>query len=391
MRATKRSPGKARPRVLFLMNSLIVGGSERKSVRLANALQAAGWSVSVAYLDAAERTPAPLRGELDPGITVTCLGRRRHYSLTALYRLYRILRSGGFGTVLSVNLHPLCYLVPCLLLSKRRAPRSIALINTTEPRSRRDAVFLALYRLLLLRHVDRLVFGCRYQMARWLGQGGLRPGRATVIYNGIDHRQFGDDREFEPKRRGGSSPSLVIGTVGQLRPEKNHRELLSALWLLRRRGYSPTLVIVGDGPEGARLRQLARTLGLEDSVRFVGQQADVRPWLAVMDVFVLSSVTETFSNAALEAMASALPVVISRVGGAPEMITHGQDGLLYPSGDAEALAELLAGLIDDEEMRRRLGRNARRSVLTRFSLERMASEFQELLGEGWREPPQVAR
>jgi glycosyltransferase involved in cell wall biosynthesis len=108
---------------------------------------------------------------------------------------------------------------------------------------------------------------------------------------------------------------------------------------------------------------------------------DVRPQIAEMDVFVLTSITETFSNAALEAMAMGCPVVMSRVGGASEMIVNGYNGFLYESGRPDALARTRAGLAADTETRRRLSGNARTIATTRFGFAYMVEKYEMLLGK----------
>jgi glycosyltransferase involved in cell wall biosynthesis len=139
-------------------------------------------------------------------------------------------------------------------------------------------------------------------------------------------------------------------------------------------------LVVGDGPERAALERLAQATGLAEHIRFVGEMSDVRQALYAMDVFALTSIkSETFSNAALEAMAMARPVVLSQLGGAAEMVDPGRTGYLYPVGDVEGLTAYLRRLAEDTEHRRKLGREARQRVLERFAFERMIDGYEAVL------------
>jgi glycosyltransferase involved in cell wall biosynthesis len=167
--------------------------------------------------------------------------------------------------------------------------------------------------------------------------------------------------------------------VGQLRPEKQQSDLLEAASRLIAEGQDIVVMIVGGGPQLQNLRTTAVRLGIADRVVFRGELADVRPALAAFDVFALTSVAvETFSNAALEAMAAGLPVVISEIGGAAEMIRPAVDGFLYPAGDTAVLADILSTLAADKTQRDRLGAEAVRRVALAFSFEAMIDRYEEL-------------
>jgi glycosyltransferase involved in cell wall biosynthesis len=145
------------------------------------------------------------------------------------------------------------------------------------------------------------------------------------------------------------------------------------------------VVIVGEGPERARLEAQAAHLGLAEQVHFVGHQQDVRPWLAAFDVCVLSSDWEGMSNAILEAMAAGLPVVATAVGGTPEVVVDGVTGFLVPPRDPQALADAILRLLRDPDLRRRMGEAGRAHVTEHFSVEQMVHKrerlYEELLKE----------
>ena len=171
---------------------------------------------------------------------------------------------------------------------------------------------------------------------------------------------------------------IVIGTVGVLRPVKAHGQLIEAVAALTARGYDVGAVIVGSGPEESRLRRLVADLGLNDRVHLAGEALDVRPHLAGFDIFALTSSAETFSNAALEALALQCPVVASETGGMPEMLASG-GGTTFKPGSVDAVVTALEALVSSESRRRSCAEGARNTVVQRFSLQSMVDGFRGLL------------
>jgi len=139
---------------------------------------------------------------------------------------------------------------------------------------------------------------------------------------------------------------------------------------------------VGDGRLKEKLLARAEQLGLGRKVRYLGTREDVADVLAAMDIFVLPSVIEGLSYSILEAMASGLPVVATRVGGNGELIREGVDGHLVPPGDSPALVEALTHLISDEGARRAMGSQVRQRAVQTFSLQEMVTHYQTMYLEG---------
>jgi glycosyltransferase involved in cell wall biosynthesis len=154
----------------------------------------------------------------------------------------------------------------------------------------------------------------------------------------------------------------VILSIGRLSREKAQADLLAAAAMLRNRKFR--LVLVGDGPERTRLQEAA---GAE--VIFAGHQQDVRPFYGLADIFALSSMSEGSPNVLLEAMAAGVPIVSTSVGGVPEMIEDGWNGLLVPSANPAALAEAMDRMLADRSMAEEFARNAGIVVRERFSPE----------------------
>ena len=209
--------------------------------------------------------------------------------------------------------------------------------------------------------------------------------RWALLQNGVDTERFrvgppGADARaaigLDPRRP-------VIGTVGRLEDRKGHEQLLLALQVLgaRANGQRPQGLIVGDGPLRDSLAVQARGLGVADDVRFTGTVTDVRPLLAAMDVFVLPSWAEGMSNALMEAMAAARPVVATAVGGNTEVVADGSTGVLVLPGDSGAIATAVSGLLHEPERAARLATTARTFVTDRFGARARVVELERLYEE----------
>jgi glycosyltransferase involved in cell wall biosynthesis len=211
----------------------------------------------------------------------------------------------------------------------------------------------------------------------------LNPDKVRVVYNGIDGRRFqnGRPRALVRAEIGLPLDLPVIGIVSRLEHwDKGHQELFEAMALLRSR-YTLHALIVGDGLYRAAMVRRVQELGLAGQVHFLGNREDIPDLLAAMDIFVLPSHNEGFCLAVAEAMAAGLPVIVSEVGGLPEVVQHQASGLLIPPGDAAALARGLSQLLENPAWAHSLGERARERVMTLFSLERMAAEIQEIYDE----------
>ena len=210
--------------------------------------------------------------------------------------------------------------------------------------------------------------------------------RVVTVHNGVEtDRPYAIAREEARARLGVPDRSLVAVTVARMVPAKDHRTLLHAAGVLCRHCPEMLLLLVGDGKLEAELRQLARDLGLDGSVRFLGARNDVEDILPAADVFVLPSLTEGLSMSTMEAMAAGLPVVATAVGGNPQLVQDGETGRLVPPGDAAALASAVRSVIADRPYARRLGAAGRERVREHFSTAIMAQQYAALYDEVLRE------
>src|SRR5262249_35738590 len=191
-----------------------------------------------------------------------------------------------------------------------------------------------------------------------------------IISNGVDLGRYrrSPDPATNRARLGFDRDRRYVASVARFHPVKDHPTLLRAFAVVASTRSDVDLLLVGDGTLRGGLERLARDLGITERVRFMGIRDDVADILSTVDVFALTSLSEAASITLLEAMASELPVVVTDVGGNPEIVRHGIDGLLAPRGDAAAVAAALLRLLDDPRSAASMGRAAAERVRTMFTI-----------------------
>jgi glycosyltransferase involved in cell wall biosynthesis len=364
-------------KVLYLIDKLQRAGAQVHLGQLAAGLDPARFAPRVCSLiqggpvaDALERS----------GSTVECLGLGTLYGprgVLGLLRLARRLRRARIQVVHS-------YLVSANVFGTlaARLARVPAVLT-----SRRDVGFSRNWRLRVVEErlinplVDRVTANSPSVAAAVSREPGLRPDKVVLIPNGVDVDRCDPERYDAPAIRaalGIAREERVVGSVGHLSPVKGHADLLRAAGALVRKGAPLRVLLIGDGPLRGALQEQARTSGIAERVTFAGVQEDVPRHLAALDVFALPSHTEGMSNALLEAMAMARPVVATAVDGNADVVEDGVTGRLVPPRTPDALARALDDLFGEPARARELGREARRRVASRYSLPLMVSRYEEL-------------
>ncbi len=348
-------------RILHAEAATGFGGQEQYIFRLLHALRARGHHVQAVCQPHARLGPA-LR---EAGFQVDILAMDGAWNhLKGLPRLVRLLRRGAFDVV---NTHSRR---DTLLVGAAARLAGVPLIVRTRHLAKPVGSLLSYTR------VPRRVIAASQFVRRHLIERGVPPGHAAVVYPAVD---FPDPMPAPVLRAelGLGPEAVVVGSVGVLRKEKGHAQLIEAMRPLFARHPGLRLVIVGGGsPALERLRDEVRGLGLEGRVHLLGQRGDVPALLPDFDIFALATHIEASGTAFVEAGAAGLPVVGTRVGGVPEMMEEGASGLLVPLFDVPALTEALERLVADPGLRARMGAAGRRYCLDsgRFTRETLGRE-----------------
>jgi glycosyltransferase involved in cell wall biosynthesis len=235
-----------------------------------------------------------------------------------------------------------------------------------------------------VRFGDGLFFISENQRRFW-ERRGLSSRQIWTILNGIDLSRLpdvGPDLRAQVRARYGLADSdLVIGCLAVFRYEKNHLQQIDALARLRTQGVSAKLLLVGDGPMRSQIEARISDTGMTEHVVLAGMQRDVSSFIFAMDIgWITSLSTETLSLAALESMALGVPMVMSDIGGASEIIEPGVNGHLFPAGDTEALVAAVS-LLTEPDVRRRTADAARQTARDRFSSENMLRSYAGAFGQ----------
>jgi L-malate glycosyltransferase len=359
-------------RILFVTGDLGHGGAERQTITLANRLAERGHDCHLAHVKPADGQRERL------SFAPSSLDAKSYLDFAALRALSELVTKTNPTHVVAANEYAMLY---ARLATWGKGVPLAATFHATVLQTMKDRLKMLYYRPLFW-SADWLVFVCEAQRRYW-ARRKLFARKTDVIHNGVDTAHFSaSDSGRDALRRalGFADTDLVVGLSAVLRPEKNPLQLLDACALARRRGVAARALFIGDGPMRPALEAHAARLGLARDAVITGFQQDVRPLVGACDAIALCSTTETFSLAALEAMALGRPVVLSDIGGAADMVRPGREGFLFPAGDTAALVARL-GALADEDLRRRLGASARESVETRFTERAMVERYEELLQE----------
>lgn len=341
-------------RILLLVKGLGKGGAEQLVVGAIRHGDRTRFHYEVAYV-------LPWKDDLvaeltSLGVTTHCLRGSRN--LTWMDRLRKLIRNREIDLVHVHSPYPAA-------AARIVVPGSVPIVYTEHnlwARYRAATYWSNMLTFQRNRHVfavsDHVRKSIRYPDA--LKRLPMPP--VETLYHGVDHEPL-----IRAERANGTRESLglpgdvlIVGTVAHLKPHKGHRDLLEAASLVRDRHPDVRFVLVGRGPLEGGLRQHARVLGLDGTVTFTGFRDDALSIVTMFDVFVLPSHHEGLPLALLEAMALGKPPVVTDVGGNPEVVRHGKDGLVVAPADPNALADAIVGLLDDEGWRRALGQAARK-------------------------------
>jgi glycosyltransferase involved in cell wall biosynthesis len=351
--------------VLLLARELDLGGSERQMTEIAKTLDRSRFAPHVGCFRPQGIRHAELAASGVPIVHFPLDSFASLGALSAAWKLGSYIRRHKIRLV-----HTFDY--PLTLFAVPVARWSTSAVVVGSQRSHRSLIPRKYRRLIRMTdHIaDAIVVNCDFVRQHLLNDERVSGGRIRLCYNGVDLEEF---QAAETPR-----DSLAIGVVCALRPEKDLGTLIHAFARVRRSGLR--LLIVGSGSMLGPLRLQAEARGLAGDCTFVPATEKVAEWLRAIDIFVLPSRSEAFSNSLLEAMACGCCPVASKVGGNVELIRNGENGMLFEPGDVDQLSNVLEALVELRVLREQLAAKAR-CTAQRFSIASSARRMEEIYTE----------
>lgn len=312
------------------------------------------------------------------GAAVVCFHRRPGRDFGVSLRLARavaekqieVLHAHQYSPFFYAALaRPLCGFRPRLVLTEhgRHYPDHVSPVRR------------AVNRLVLDRLANAVTACCRFSAEGLRATDGFSGARITVIENGIEVNNYGSGDKRQARQKAGLDPARkYLIHVARHHPVKDQATLLRAFAQALPELPQVDLLLVGDGPLRGELENQAVELRIVDRVKFLGIRADIPDLMRAADIFTLTSLSEAASLTLLEAMASGLPVVVSAVGGNPEIVRHEHEGLLFPRGDTNACAAAFRRLFAEPALAARLGAAGRARASEKYQLSRTVEQYYHL-------------
>lgn len=361
-------------RVMFVITNMAVGGAETLLVEIVRRMDRRRFAPELCCLKRFDPLGEMLAREM-PAFTGLTANK---YDVTVLWRLWRLLRRRQIDAVVTVGtggdrmfwgrLAGWLAGVPviCSALHSTGLPDHVEFFNR------------------LLTPLTDTFIAVAEPHGRYLAEHeGCPAARVRVIPNGVDTERF-RPREPDPSLRAALALepiAPVAGIIAALRPEKNHEMFLRVASLVHRRLPAARFLVVGDGPQRARLESLAAELDIAEAVRFLGTRSDVPELLSLIDVLLLTSHSEANPACLLEAMASGKPVVATRVGSVAETVVSGENGYLVERDDAAGMADRVVELFGNRRLSAEMGLRGRQRVRDHWAVDRMVHGYEEMIAE----------
>ncbi len=363
-----------RLRVLQVLHTLNRAGAERLVYEFALANRD--------HIDTAVLTLdqlGPLADQLQAaGVDVHFTHRRDGIDVSQIFKIARIIKSFNPDVIHCHQYTPFFYAALAALAARSRA----RILFTEHGRHFPDIVSSKrrLFNRFLVSRAAHITAVCDFARRGLVASDAFPPDRVEVLYNGVDLERF---ENLPPRDQARALLHLppdvpLILHVGTFRPVKNQSAAIQAFKFVRDKIPNALIAFVGDGPDLPACSDLVARLNLVDAVFFLGQRDDIPTVLAAADLFIMTSRSEAHSVSILEAMAAAIPVVATDVGGIPETVLHNRTGLLVPPNDSSALASALVQLLNDPVRRAEFGSAARNRVREKFLRSDMHRRYLEI-------------
>lgn len=366
-----------REKIAFVIHGISMGGAEKFLITLSNYFYENGYSPVLIILSEQQ----DLINELNPCIKTISVIKRNRFDLSISNKIRNIIDEQGIKRVFCINTYAFFFTKLALLF--KNDIRIFLSPHSTIPVSNKVFLLNFLYYRFLTKN-DTVVFLCQNQKSYLERKYMIPESIQKIVYNGIDTEYFnperltGNDKEELYKKFNITQKDKVIVQVARLSTEKRHMDAIDALDILHKRFKNNAhLILVGKGEFGytRKLKDYAIEKDLYDYIHFEGNQSDVRKYYSISDVFTLTSNSETFSLAALEAMAFGVPCSLTDVGGANEMIMEGVSGKLCEAENTISIANSWNDLLNSNLK----GNKIRQYILDNFSSKKMLDQYLQLI------------
>jgi glycosyltransferase involved in cell wall biosynthesis len=365
-------------RVLYCIDNMQLGGTELNAVRTAERLDRSRFTLEVVCI----RATGPLMDRYAAaGIPVHSFPMSSLWGATAFRQGLRLIRLLKDRQIEVVHSHDAYTSVYATLWARLAGVRGVIASRRSWHSPHLRGQMLRANRLAY--RFAHVVVGNSPSVARLVEtEGGVPSSRVVTIPNFLDPQAFeqiaNGERERLLAELGVPAGAFIIGIVARLAAVKDHGTLFHAVASLRDTIPAMHIVVVGEGPERARLEALAQSLGIGSIVHFAGHRSQAPNLHGLFDVSVLCSTSEAFPNSILEAMAAARAVVATDVGGNPDAVRQGRTGLLVPPSDPSRLAEAIQRLHSEPGLRAKLGAAARNSAALGYGAESVIPQVEQL-------------
>ncbi|UCE67742.1 MAG: glycosyltransferase family 4 protein [Candidatus Zixiibacteriota bacterium] len=308
---------------------------------------------------------------------------QRSWNISFLFKLIQYCRKHKIGLIHShlfgANLYA------CIAAGILRIP-IVATFHNELLLHGKSEKYLSLKSFFIRRFASKIVFVADFMKDDYINKVRFPGKKALTIYNGLDMDLATNDLDISALKAElcVNESDLLVGHIANFRVPKGHKFLIAAAGLVCKELKNVKFLLIGDEGDGSlkgEIQDLIIKMDLTDNIRLLGFRDDIPKLLNLMDVFVLSSISEGLPLSVIEAMSASKPVVATDVGGLPEIVIPGKTGYLVKAGNADALAEKLAILLNDQPLREQMGNQGRKAVEKKFSLDAMIEKYQELYAE----------
>lgn len=361
--------------IMHVIYSLEMGGMENGVINLVNKMDPTLFTSSICCLaksgDYEKRIPL--------NVKIFTMGKKEGHSPFLFIKLALLFKKEGVHIVHARNWAALFDGIMGAWVAK------IPAIVYSEHGKRYEDLFQIKKRRIwtqkiLLSHLTNKVVTVCEDLRKSFIELGIRPEKIVTIYNGVEETKFDLKIDVLNKKKqiGCKEDDIIIGTVGRMDPIKDYTTLLRAASIIVKDFPKTKFLFVGGGAYLNELKKFTQTLKLNQKVIFLDKREDVPELLKIMNIFVLTSLSEGLSNTIIEAMASALPVIATNVGGNPELIIDNKSGILVPVGDYHLLSKAIMQLIKNPLKAEEMGKIAQERVKKYFALSKMIKTYEEL-------------